>query len=528
MSTLTGTSSLVRLALRRDRLWLLPWLLGIVALAASTASSFAGLYPTVASRLPLAATADANPALLAMSGRGYELTSLGGLSAWRIGVFAALIAALMNIFLVTRHTRADEESGRTELVGSAVVGRRAALSAALIAAAVADLILIALLTAGLAASGDLPLNGSFALASGIGLAGAAFAGITAIAAQCATTARGTTAIAGAVLGFAFLLRAAGDLSDNWLVWLSPLGWVTRVRAFAGEQWWVLGLFAVLILTCVGVSFGLAQHREYGAGLLATRGGRSGATAWLSGPLGLAWRLQRGSILGWCLGLAVVGAAFGALAYDVGDLVQGNPQLIEILQRLGGADAVADAYLSTTLGMVGLVASGYAVSSVLRLRQEETSGYAEALLATPLARIRWASGHTVVAAGAATLLLAVVGAGAGLVYGLRAGDVPGQLGRLTLAALAQTPAVWIIGAATVLLVGWLPRAAAAAWGLLVACVVLGQFGAILSLPTAVIDLSPFGHVPGVGQVTAAPLAVLTAIAVGLAVVGLVGLRRRDIG
>ena len=57
--------------------------------------------------------------------------SLGAVTAWRYGIWAAIFAALMAIFLVVRHTRADEEAGRLELVGSAAVGRLAALTAAL-------------------------------------------------------------------------------------------------------------------------------------------------------------------------------------------------------------------------------------------------------------------------------------------------------------------------------------------------------------------------------------------------------------
>ena len=65
-------------------------------------------------------------------------------------------------------------------------------------------------------------------------------------------------------------------------------------------------------------------------------------------------------------------------------------------------------------------------------------------------------------------------------------------------------------------------------MLVACVVLGQFGALLSLPEGLIDLSPFGHVPGIGNITAIPLTLLTVIALGLVRAGLIGLRRRDVG
>jgi hypothetical protein len=67
------------------------------------------------------------------------------LTAWRYGVWAALFAALMAIFTVIRHTRANEETGRQELIGSARVGRQASLSAALLVSGVASVTLAVLL-----------------------------------------------------------------------------------------------------------------------------------------------------------------------------------------------------------------------------------------------------------------------------------------------------------------------------------------------------------------------------------------------
>ena len=69
------------------------------------------------------------PALAFLYGQLHG-NSLGALTAWRYLAYAALGAALMSIFLVVRHTRADEEAGRLELVGSTVVGRHAPLAVA--------------------------------------------------------------------------------------------------------------------------------------------------------------------------------------------------------------------------------------------------------------------------------------------------------------------------------------------------------------------------------------------------------------
>lgn len=56
------------------------------------------------------------------------------------------------------------------------------------------------------------------------------------------------------------------------------------------------------------------------------------------------------------------------------------------------------------------------------------------------------------------------------------------------------------------------------------------GPLLNLPNSVSDASPFNHVPQVpaAAVWPGPLLALTLIAAAFAVVGLSGLRRRDIG
>ena len=103
---------------------------GIAALLAITARDLKVLYPTPAGRLAVAARASENPALRFLLGR-LNGTSVGAFLAARWSVWGAAFAVLLTIFIVVRHTRADEEAGRLELVGSAAVGRQAPLTAAL-------------------------------------------------------------------------------------------------------------------------------------------------------------------------------------------------------------------------------------------------------------------------------------------------------------------------------------------------------------------------------------------------------------
>src|SRR5262249_17912028 len=165
------------------------------------------------SRAALVASGESNPALLFLYGR-LSGTSVGALTAWRYGVWGALFAALMTIFIVIRHTRADEEAGRLELIGSARVGAQAPrlaapLGAALSVATLANLLLPALLALVLPFTG-LPATGSVALALAIGTCGLAFTGISAVAAQLTSGARAARGLAIGVLGLSFLVRAVGD------------------------------------------------------------------------------------------------------------------------------------------------------------------------------------------------------------------------------------------------------------------------------------------------------------------------------
>jgi ABC-2 type transport system permease protein len=97
------------------------------------------------------------------------------------------------------------------------------------------------------------------------------------------------------------------------------------------------------------------------------------------------------------------------------------------------------------------------------------------------------------------------------------------------ALVQVPAVWVLAAVAVALVGLAPRFAAVAWGALGLCVILVLVGAALRLDQWVMDLSPFTHLPRVpgAAVAATPLVLLLAVAVALGGAGLAGLRRRGI-
>ncbi len=539
-SGLAGTGALARLAFRRDRIMLPAWVYLITVLVATTAYSLKKLYPTAAARAQLVAAGGGNPALRFLYGR-LNGSSIGALTVWRYGVWAAIFGALMTIFIVIRHTRGDEEAGRLELVGSTVVGRQAALTAGLLTAVTANVAIFALLCLALPATG-LPVSGSVLFAAAIGASGLAFTGIAAVAAQLAAGVRGARGICLGVLGAAFMLRAIGDSAGpsgpSWLTWTSPLGWVELTRPFGGtfdgQRWWVLALPCAVLVAGVGAAYTLSARRDLGAGLLPDRPGRPGASGLLRGPLSLAFRLQRGVLASWAAGVAFIFAASGAAAKGIGSLLGGSTQLKNEFTRLGGQAAITNAYLAALMLLAGLGAAGYATSAVLRLRTEETGGLAEPLLATAVGRIRWGLSHVVVAVFGTAVLLAIAGLATGLGYGLRAGSDPStgpQAARMIGAAMAQLPSSLVIAGVAVALAGLLPGAAVAgAWTVLGAVVLIDLFGEVLKLSHWLLDISPFTHAPKLpgGTVSAAPLLWLCLTALALSAIGLAGLRRRDVG
>lgn len=525
-SNLVGTLGLLRLCLRRDRIVLPLWVLLLsLPLASVYIASIEAIYPTAADRAGLAATIMASPAQRAMYGQVYN-DSLGAVGIWKAGIFHLLIAVAV-ILTVIRHTRADEETGRTELIDSTAVGRYAGLTGALLLAAGASVATGVIGTAGLLTT-EVPAAGSCAFGAALACSGLVFTAVAAVAAQLSPSARFARGAAFGVLAGAFTLRAVGDAGSGGLSWLSPLGWSLQVRPYAGDRWWVLLLHLATTGTLVWLAYHLAARRDVGAGLLADRPGPRRAAPILSGAFGVAWRLDRGALLLWTTGLALYGLLVGSVVHGIGDEV-GSDRARDIVIRLGGTAALEHAFVAVAFTMLGMVAAAFAVSLVLRLHQEETATRAETLLAGALSRNRWLASHLATALVGSTFAMLAAGLVAGIVYGTAAGDIGEQLPVALGSAAVQLPAVWLPAAVAVALFGLVPRVTPAAWAVLTGFVALYLLGSISGLPQWVLDLEPFAHIPLVGNGTfrVVPLIVLLTIDAALIGLGLQAFRRRDL-
>ncbi len=521
---MTGTGLLLRTFLFRDKWLVLWWTLGVTILYWSQAVSVDGLYQTQAEFERAAASMENNVAFIAMTGPPRALDTIGGQVTWQSTAFGAICVGLMSMFIVGRHTRAEEESGRDELVRAAAIGRQAPMTAALIDALIANAI-VGLFVAVSLATYPLEAADSIALGVGLTLCGWVFTGTALVAAQLTASTRSMYGIAGAIIGVAYALRAIGDVGSSVLSWLSPIGWYQGMHAFSGLRWWPALLLLLGFAVSTAAAYAVFQRRDIGSGVLAARPGPDRAGHGLRGPFGLAWNLQRASVIGWTAGLFLMGLSYGSIGDDVGDLVGDSETTKEVF--LQGADDLVAGFYATSLLMLALVACGFAISSALRPRGEEEGGRVESLLATALPRRDWLLGHVAVTVLGVVAVLALSGLGLGLGYSLVTGE--DAVLRYLLPLLSYAAPVLVLSGVARLLIGVNPRLGTLAWLPLLLAVVVMFFGDLLQLPQWLQDISPFEHLALVPAEAFAwgPFLVLAAVAVALSAAGQVAFLRRDI-
>ena len=526
-SATTGVGHLLRLTLRLDRLRLPLWVAGLGGTIVASALAVPPIYDTPEKIAGYARAIGVSPVNHLMSGRQAGLDTLGGIVANEISQVAQLGICLMVMFLVVRHTRAQEESGRAELLRSTVLGRHAATLSGLVYGVAAALLVGALTTGSMLAAG-LAVDGSLTYGAGLALLGVAFTAVTLVAVEVSTTARGTLGLAGAAVAVAYFTRGVGAMEDNALVWASPFGWAQRMDAFGDERWWPAFLLLGATALMLGLAGWLTTRRDLGGGLLDTRPGRSHAGRLLHTPFGLAARVQRGLVIGWAVGLTLLGLVYGAVIPTIPDLIASNPEMADVVGTTADSEgALVDAFLAYIFVFMALVSCAFVVSSVLRLRSEEETGRAEVVLATPVSRTAWLAATTAVAFLAVATLTLLMGVGLAVGYALAAGEW-NQVLPQTGGQLAFLPGTLVVGALAVALYGLLPRATGLAWAAVALVALQVMLGQLLGLPDAVQALSPFEHLAAVpvDDFAVVPFVLLLVIAAALVAAGLWGFRRRD--
>lgn len=525
---LTGATRLLHVALRQDRKAIAPWIVLISVLSASSVLVYDWVFPDPQSQQVLQLNVTANPAMALIFGKPVDLTTADGFNAWRAGALGAFFAGLMAIFIVVRNSRAEEDSGRAELVASGVLGREARPAVA-VALAVLAAVLLGVVSAAVTVAFGGGVANSVMLSATFTASAVLFAGVAVVAAQLGSDARSATTLAVTVLGALFVVRGYIDSSGapDWAAWLTPFGWLQETRPAVDNIWWPLAL--VLALAAALVAAGLALHarRDFGMGLVAPRPGPARAGA-VGNLWGLALRLHRSALASWMVGFAVLGVLLGFLANTVTDVFAENPGIAQILAS-GAAtqDELVAEFLLTMVRILGIYAAVHGVQIVMRLYAEEAENRADPLLGGAVSRAAHLASHASIAflsTAVGMLLAAVVMGWVADATGetISFTDVLGQ-------AVATIPAVWVLVGLAVAVVGAKPSKRLVGWMAVVATFALTLLGPMFTLDEWVLDISPLWHVPNVQAADPAwsGLVWLGLVALLFTAVGFAGYRRRDI-
>ena len=234
---LAGLARTVRIGARTQWGGLLALAVLQSGLVTATARGIEGLYPAQADRDQYAATVGLSKVNIIFNGRGYDLTSIGGIVAFEVGFMGLLLFPLTGLILAIRLTRRQEEAGRVELVSAGRVGVASPSAAATVLLLADAAVAGGLIACGLAATGP-PADGAVWYALGVTGCTTFFGALGLLLAQlCQETRVAYRTGAGAVV-LCYLLRAVVDGHDAATTWVGgPLGWLAEVRPFGqpGER-----------------------------------------------------------------------------------------------------------------------------------------------------------------------------------------------------------------------------------------------------------------------------------------------------
>lgn len=524
------TWQLIKFIVRRERVSLAIWLIGIVGFLVYLPFLYEGLYPTLADRYA-AMTMMSNPAIVAIVGPSTGHYTLAAIFTQEVLLFTLVGIAMMNIMLVNRHTRVDEEFGRLELIQSFPVSSSAILTAVFAVAFFANLLIGATVATGLALSGveSVTVAGSVLFGVILTVTGFFFTAITALAAQLFSTAKGSSGFAFMAMLVMYLLRAVGDMAGNFLSYSSPLGLILQTQPFVNNRWWPVIIVFLLAVVLTGLAFYLVSNRDLGQGLISAKAGPREAKPSLLSTDGLAWRLQRGNLMAWLAGSLIIGMAYGAVIGEVETFVGDNEMIQMILVMTGDSDVSMIyqfiPFLAAFLVIVLLISM---LAPLLRLAGEENRNLSEHLLARIVTRSGLLKSYFVISIIASIVLLFAAGLGFWLTGTIFLVE-PITFATIMGTMVAQLPAAWLIIGITTVLVGWLPKFANSANLLIAFMFFISFFGAMLSLPQFVMNLSPLSHIPSlpIDDFSLISFLVMTVIAACLVLIGFVGYNKRDI-
>jgi ABC-2 type transport system permease protein len=527
MKQLTGTGALLRFALRRDRLFLPLWILSIVAFSVLCAPLFTEVAKTPAD-LTMYGEIMKNPAMIALCGPQVGTTyTYGVMYIQMMTVWILILVGVMNFFLVSRHTRRDEEDGKIEVLRSLPVGHAAIGASTLIVTVLVNCIIGVLTALGLITTRtpSMSVAGNILFGSMIFVIGMLFAAIAMLLSQLCSTAHGSIGGSFLVLGIFYMLAALGNVQGGALSTISPLSLVFKTAPYVENRIapiFVLGIESLLIAI---LAIALSLTRDLGAGLLPQKKGRAHAKKSLSSPFGLAFRLTKKTAITWVILLFVLGLMYGSIFGDFESFI-GSSEIIQRIIAAGQGDMILSFMTYITLIMANIAAIPV-MNCMTKLRSEEKKNRMEPILSRSVSK-RGAFlpyigiGICLSIAQQVTLSLGLYLAGKVVMA------QPFPLGDVLLAGIVKLPGIWLLAGLSVFLTGVLPKRTWLSWVYFGMSFFAIYFGRLADLPPAFVKLTAFGALPDspIEAFSLLPLLLVTSVAVFLGIAGITQYAHRD--
>ena len=525
-----NTGKLMRFIFSRDKIRIPIWIIIITGITVIVASAYTELFTTQQEILAFAETMR-NPAMTAMVGPGYGLDNytVGAMMAHQMLLFTAMAVGIMSIFLVVRHTRRDEESGRIEMVRALPVGRLANLSSTVLVSLMVNILLALIVGLGLyfLRIESMDLHGSLLYGAVLGVTGIFFTSVAALFVQLSENSRQAIGYSIGFLGIAYLIRAVGDVSSEALSWFSPLGWILRTQVYVNNYWWPLIITAGAAFIVMIITFYLNSIRDLEAGLLPTKSGKKRASTFLKSPLGLAFRLQRTGIISWAIGLFILGLSYGSVLGDVDAFLESIDMFGEVFIIAEGFP-LAEQFVATLMSIISIICTVPVLIFVLRLKSEEIKNRTKNIYARAVSRNKLLGSFLFISIPGSVIMLFLSSLGLWSA-GTAVMEDPLSLSVIFKSALVYLPAIWVMIGLAVLFIGFIPRLTNIIWFFLGYSFFVVYLGDLIQVPDWMVRLTPFGHIPQlpVEDIDYSIILLLTAIAAALIIAGFIGYNRRDI-
>ena len=553
------TLMMMKSLFKRDKFKYLWWVLGVLLYAASGAGKFEAAMPAHSTTAASMFTLFQNPALVALFGPTSVKSATAFNAATAFGgimpLMTVVVFAIISIVYVVNRTRKDEDEGIAELLRSFQIGKLANTTAVVIELFLLHVVITLALAGTIAAQNvpHMPISSDFLFAASIGAQGFLW-GMLALLLMNIFPEAGAAKGAGiGILGGFYILRMYSDIKAVHLSWFNPLSWSYLTDVYVKDNWLPVFLTLLLAVILLVIAYLLELGRDVSAGYLPESTGKAHAGFLLKTFPGFVFRQQRVAVIGWLIGVFVMGITYGSMIGQIGNLISSAGSNNYMTQAMGisvhaTGNLMTQQFLTTVFLVISMISVCFAITSLQRLASEERKNRQEQLYSFPLSRLKVYATYT-----AQAWILGVIAQFAGIL-GIYLVQMNSK-SALSLASLLSAGMISIVGNCFILsvlglLIAFAPRFTSMIWAYVGFTFFVGEIGNMLKFPATLMNLDVYHNLSKVTQttskvlkhtssgytydiqITAKTVAIwnnvwlVLALAIILVIVGFIGYRRRD--